>query len=136
MTPRDPYVEHVLSMDTVYEDSTLKSRAVTSKRAHVAAFALIVAAELVCAVLCLWSAVQLVRTREDATAFQHHKRLGVVGLSLGLLLWFFGFYVIGGEWFVSWQSNHWNSTIPGLQLSILILLILLFLTSPERATAG
>lgn len=129
-----PYIQHVLSMDTVFEESTLKSRAITSKRAQIAAFVSIIASELVCGVLCLWSAVQLVRAREDAGAFQRHKRLGVVGLTLGLLLWFFGFYVIGGEWFVSWQSEHWNSTIPGLQLSILILLILLFVTSPERAT--
>ena len=129
-----PYVQHVLSMDTVFEESTLKSRAIRSEPAHVAAFASIIAAELVCAVLCLWSAVQLFRTREDPIAFQRQKRFGVVGLTVGLLLWFFGFYVIGGEWFVSWQSERWNSTPPGLQLSVLILLILLFLTSAERET--
>ena len=131
-----PYVEHVLSMDTVQEETTLKWRAVHSKSLQHGAFALIIVAELVSGVLCLMSAVQLLRTRNDLKAFQRKKRLAVIGLSVGLTLFFFGFYVIGAEWFVSWQSERWNSTGPGIQMSVLILLVLLFLTSPERETAA
>jgi predicted small integral membrane protein len=34
------------------------------------------------------------------------KGLAVVAAGLGFLVWFFGFMVIGGEWFQMWQSSQ------------------------------
>lgn len=126
-----PYVVHVLSMDTVFENTTLRWRAITSPVAHRVAFGGIVATELTIGALSLWSAALLGRSVRDPDVFNERKRAGVLGLLLGLALWFFGFYAIGGEWFLSWQSTQWNSTGVGLQLTVLILVLLVFLTSRD-----
>ena len=125
------YVAHVLSMDTVFEHTTLRWRAVTSPFAHRIAFGSIIVAELAIATLSLWSATRLARSIRDPVDFNARKRAGVLGLLLGLALWFLGFYVIGGEWFVSWQSTTWSSTGVGLQLTLLVLVLLVFLTSHD-----
>jgi predicted small integral membrane protein len=64
------FVEHVMSMDTIFPFSTIKYRAITSPALHQAAYALIIAAEALIAVLCWIGAVLLVwRLRADAKAF-------------------------------------------------------------------
>jgi len=111
---RDPQsnlrlVEHLLSMDTVFPDTRLKSRAVASPVAHRIAFGLIVAVEGVTALLCLGGAAILARTLgAGAAEFHAAKTVAFAGLGLGFALWFGGFMVIGGQWFASWQSKQWS----------------------------
>ena len=50
---------------------------------------------------------------------------------MGLLLYGFGFIVVGGEWFAMWQSRDWNG-VPGASRFIeLIGLTLLIVMMPE-----
>ena len=100
------FVEHVLSMDTIYAFSKIKYRAITDPALHQAAYALIIATEAATAVI---GALALARRLSaDAAAFNRAKTLAVVGLTLGFLLWHVGFMSIGGEWFGMWQSQQWN----------------------------
>src|SRR5207247_8555668 len=46
------FVQHVLSMDTIFPFSTIKYRAITEPALHHAAYAVIIAAEAATAVLC------------------------------------------------------------------------------------
>ena len=55
------FVEHVMSMDTIFPFSTIKYRAITDPMLHHAAYALIIAAEAVIAVLCWIGVAMLVR---------------------------------------------------------------------------
>jgi len=48
------------------------------------------------------------RLRSDSVRFNHAKRFVIIGAALGFLVWFFGFMVVGGEWFSMWQSPMWN----------------------------
>jgi len=111
---RDPQsnlrlVGHLLSMDTVFPDTRLKSRAVASPLAHRIAFWLIVAVEGITALLCLGGAAILARTLgAGAAEFHAAKTVAFAGLGLGFALWFGGFMVIGGQWFASWQSKQWS----------------------------
>jgi predicted small integral membrane protein len=111
---RDPHsnlqlVQHVMSMDSVFPDSRLKSRAVASPLAHRIAFGLIVAAQGAVALLCLAGAAILARAYGvGAAEFHAAKGLAFAGLGLGFALWFGGFMVIGGQWFASWQSKQWS----------------------------
>jgi predicted small integral membrane protein len=111
---RDPgsnlrLVEHVLAMDSVFEDSRLKGRAITSPLAHRIAFWLIVATEFATAALCLVGAAFLLRLHgAGADEFHGAKGVAFAGLGLGFALWFGGFMVIGGQWFASWQSKQWS----------------------------
>src|SRR5262245_22931402 len=64
------FVQHVLSMDTVFPFSTIKNRAITSPALHHAAYAAIIAAEAAIAVLCWIGAARLARSmRGEADAF-------------------------------------------------------------------
>lgn len=111
---RDPQsnlrlVEHLLSMDSVFPDTRLKSRAIVSPLAHRIAFGLIVAVQGVTALLCLAGAAILVRALgSGAVEFHAAKSMAFAGLGLGFALWFGGFMVIGGQWFASWQSKQWS----------------------------
>jgi predicted small integral membrane protein len=111
---RDPQsnlrlVEHVLAMDSVFPDTRLRDRAITSPAAHRIAFWLIVAAELLTALLCLGGAAILLRMHgSGADVFHAAKGVAFAGLGLGFALWFGGFMVIGGQWFASWQSKQWS----------------------------
>lgn len=111
---RDPQsnlrlVEHLLSMDSVFPDTRLKSRAILAPRAHRIAFGLIVAVEGITAFLCLAGAAILAfALGAGAAEFHAAKAVAFAGLGLGFALWFGGFMVIGGQWFASWQSKQWS----------------------------
>ena len=103
------FVQHVMSMDTLFPTTTITYRAITDPALHRAAYALIIATEAATAVLCWIGALALARRlAADAAAFNRAKTLAVVGLTLGFLLWHVGFMSIGGEWFGMWQSQQWN----------------------------
>ena len=93
-----PFVRHVLSMDTIFPDSVLRSRAIDSETMWRAAYALIIATEVSTGfLLALGAVVLLSRLRASAKIFNRAKLWAVAGLTLGFCLWFFGFVVIGGR---------------------------------------
>jgi predicted small integral membrane protein len=127
------FVEHVLSMDSIFPFSTIKYRAITSPALHHAAYDLIIAVEAVIALLCWIGAVALVRQlRADAAAFNRAKTFAVLGLTLGFLLWQVGFMSIGGEWFGMWQSQQWNGVPSAFRFVVTIIAVLIFVAMPDQ----
>ena len=127
------FVEHVLSMDTIYPFSTIKYRAIASPALHQAAYAVIIAAEAATAVLCWIGAAQLARhIRADAGIFNRAKTFSVLGLTLGFLLWQVGFMSIGGEWFGMWQSQQWNGVPSAFRFLVTIIAVLIFVAMPDQ----
>jgi len=126
------FVQHVLSMDTVFPFSTIKYRAITSPAMHFAAYALIIVAEIAVAVLCWFGVYALVRhLRSEAARFNGAKLFAILGLTLGLLLWQVGFMSIGGEWFGMWQSKEWNGVPSAFRFVVVILGVLIFVAMPD-----
>jgi predicted small integral membrane protein len=126
------FVQHVLSMDTVFEFSTIKYRAITSPALHHAAYAVIIATEVAIALLCWIGAFALLRRLRAAAAdFNRAKTFAVIGLTLGFLLWQAGFMSIGGEWFGMWQSQQWNGVPSAFRFAIVILGVLIFVAMPD-----
>lgn len=126
------FVRHVLSMDTIFPDSALRSRAIDSETVWRVAYALIIATEAMTGVLlALGAAVLLVRLRAPAKTFNRAKLAAVAGLTLGFCLWFFGFIVVGGEYFAMWQSNTWNGVEGAFRFVTMILGGLIFLSLPD-----
>ncbi len=125
-------VSHVLLMDTVFPDSNITWRAVTTPWLHHLAYWLIIAAELAIAVLGFWGAVELWQARHDAAAFNMQKTKPIVALTLGVLLWFTGFVVIAGEWFLMWQSESWNAQQTAFYFAASFLLILILLAPEDQ----
>src|SRR5262249_17899407 len=76
------FVQHVLSMDSVFPNATITYRAITRPALHHAAYAIIIAAEALTAVLCWIGALALLRRlRKPAPAFNRAKAWAVVGLT-------------------------------------------------------
>jgi predicted small integral membrane protein len=131
------FVEHVLSMDTIFPSSTIKYRAITEPALHHAAYALIIATEIAVAVLCWGGAFILARNiRSDAQAFNRRKGVAIAGLLLGFLLWQVGFMAIGGEWFGMWMSAQWNGVPSAFRFVATIALVLIFVAMPDGALRG
>lgn len=107
------FVKHVLSMDSIFENSTVKYRSITNNTIHHIAYLFIITLEITMAYFFITSAIQIYLQRKKSTdQFNLAKKNAYIGVSLGILLWFIGFTVIGGEWFSMWQSNHWNGLAP------------------------
>ena len=130
------FVQHVLSMDTIFPNSEIGYRAITSPALHHLACALIIAAEILTAVLCWIGAVALLRSvRAEAATFHRAKTFALLGLVLGFLLWQVGFMTIGGEWFGMWQSSQWNGVASAFRFVMVIAAVLIFVAMPDGELA-
>lgn len=122
------FVQHVLSMDTVFPDNRLRYRAITDPSLQAASYWLIIAVEWLMGLTCLAGAWRLLRLRNDAAGFVAAKPLAAAGLVLVFLLYYLGFVVIGGEWFSMWQSSIWNGQTKGAMfagMAVAVLIVLL-----------
>ena len=126
------FVEHVLSMDTIYPFSTIKYRAVTNPALQHTAYIVIIITQVIIAVLCWIGAISLMRNiRADAGLFNRRKTFATLGLTLGFLLWQVGFMSIGGEWFGMWQSQQWNGVPSAFRFVIAISVVLILVSMPD-----
>jgi predicted small integral membrane protein len=127
------FVQHVLSMDTIYPFSTIGYRAITNPALHHLAYAVIIAVEVIIALLCWVGAILLARrVRSDAAVFNRAKTFGSVGLTVGFLLWQVGFISIGGEWFGMWQSQQWNGVPSAFRFVMTFVAVLIFVAMPDQ----
>ncbi len=126
------FVQHVLSMDTIFPNSTIRYRAITTPALHHAAYAIIMAGELLTAVLCWIGAARLAGAcRASSAMFNAAKPFAVAGLLTGLLTWQVGFITIGGEWFGMWMSQTWNGVPSAFRLVVIVLGTLIFVALPD-----
>lgn len=96
-------------MDTTFPGNTLVYRRVTSPGLWHAAYAVIIAGEGLTGVVLAIGAIAMSRClRLPVARFNRAKRFVIIGTTLGFLVWFFGFMVVGGEWFSMWESAKWN----------------------------
>lgn len=133
------FVEHVMKMDTVFPNSRLLYRSIQQPWVYHTAYIFLIALELIIALLCIHGSRQMfIKRREPAAVFFEAKHRAVMGLGLGILLWFTGFEVIGGEWFAMWQSNTWNGLDSANRIILfkMLTLILLYLKEPEYKTTN
>ncbi len=123
------FVRHVLSMDTTFPGNKLMWRAITSEWVHHLAYAAIIAAELATGVLCVSGSWRLFQARGAAAQqFNASKDVAIAGLAAGFALYFFGFLVVGGEWFQMWQSQTWNGQEAAFRFAACLGLMLIFVS--------
>ena len=126
------FVQHVLSMDTIFPHSDLRWRSISNPALWRIAYAAIIAGEALTALLFAVAAIRLFAARSaSAAAFQSAKNWAIAGASLGFLIWFLGFMVVGGEWFSMWQSAQWNGQEPAFRFYVTMLLVLLWVMTPD-----
>ncbi|PPD45402.1 MAG: hypothetical protein CTY15_04865 [Methylocystis sp.] len=124
-------VQHILSMDMV-PPSALKWRAVTSPVLHHLCYLFIIASEFVSAGLTLFGAWLLWKARAaPAATFNGAKDVAIAGLTVGFLLYFFGFMAVGGEWFQMWRAGVYNMQEPAFRFIGSVGIALLFVGMPD-----
>ena len=126
------FVRHVLSMDSTFPGNALLWRALTLPWSWHAAYLLIIAGELVTGVLFAVAGLRMLRARTAPPAtFADAKGLVHYGALAGFLVWFFGFTVVGGEWFAMWQSHQWNGQEPAFRFFITMLAVAIYVQQPD-----
>jgi predicted small integral membrane protein len=69
--------------------------------------------------------------RANGARFDRAKRSVAGGAMLGFLVWFFGFMVVGGEWFSMWQSPKRNGQEAAFRFYLTVLAVLIFVNQPD-----
>ncbi|MDJ0924188.1 MAG: DUF2165 domain-containing protein [Acidimicrobiia bacterium] len=114
------FVQHVMSMDTTFQDKRLMWRAINSPALHWVAYVTLVLSEIAVTVLgtigTYYLAINLNSTGE---AWESAKLFGYLTFFAALTIWFFIFQVIGAEWFESWQSEKWNGIRDSIRINLI-----------------
>jgi predicted small integral membrane protein len=127
------FVHHVLAMDTTFPGNGELWRAINSVPVYHAFYASIILWEAAACVLILAGAWRLYRTRsESAAAFNRAKNLAIAGLTLNLLQWLVAFTIVGGEWFLMWQSKSWNGEEAAGRMFTMVGITLLFVNTRDE----
>ncbi|WP_263354268.1 DUF2165 family protein [Acidicapsa acidisoli] len=127
------FVRHVLMMDTTFPGNKGMWRALNAPFWHLSFYLSVIAWEAVTAILCWWGAMALLRrVRGSAAEFHAAKRIPVIALTLGLLMWMVAFLTVGAEWFLMWQSRLWNGQEEAFRMFVVIAIVLLLILQPER----
>lgn len=130
------FVRHVLSMDTTFSGNRGMWRAMTSPLIHHTFYALIIVWELVAGVMLAVAAGRMWTARAQSTdAWRKASSLAVAGLTVSLLQWLIAFIIVGGEWFLMWQSTTWNGQTAAARMFIVFALILIFLNQRDDEIA-
>ena len=124
------FVKHVLSMDTTFEGNKLTNRAIESSYLHHTAYAVIIFLEAAIGLINVVAAGLMTAAiyARDSVRFTRAKGVAIVGLTIGFILWFGGFMIVGAEWFLMWQSQSWNGQTAAFRFSSVILGSLIFLS--------
>ncbi len=126
------FLRHVLSMDTTFPGNGLLYRRITSPLLWQTAYAAIIVGEGLTGVVLAIAAFSMGgRLRSGAARFKRAKRFAFIGATLGFLVWFFGFMVVGGEWFSMWQSAKWNGQQSAFRFYVTILAVMIFVNQPD-----
>jgi predicted small integral membrane protein len=104
------YVAHVLSMDTTENNERISYRAITSPLFHHRIYWLIITLEVTYTVYCLMGTYQLFRNvYASAKKFHEAKKSSIIGLLIGLFIYYVCLQVVGVEWFNMDKSQTWNA---------------------------
>lgn len=126
------FVRHVLSMDTTFEGNAAMYRAIDAPALWTAGYWLIIASEALTCVLFAVAGWRMLRARAQAAAiFNAAKSVFHLAAAAAFLLWFVGFMVVGGEWFLMWQSETWNGQEAAFRFYMTILAVLIYVNQPD-----
>lgn len=126
------FVKHVLSMDTTFPNNALMYRAITNENLWHFSYWLIIAGEGVTCLFFLMGSLALWHARNGtAKVFHHAKKWIHVGAATTMLIWFFGFMVIGGEWFLMWQSREWTGQEAAFRFYMSMLGVLIYINQAD-----
>jgi len=127
------FVRHVLMMDSTFPGNKGMWRAMYSPAIHLTFYFSIIAWEITTMVLNWWGAFKLLRAmRKPAKEFNAAKRIAVMALGLGMLMWLVAFLTVGAEWFLMWQSHSWNGQDAAFRMFVVVGVVMLIVLQVDR----
>ncbi len=126
------FVEHVFKMDTTFPDSHVHYRSIDNEFIYHLGYILIILSEGIMGWFCLSGSIAMYRQLKNAAGFHQSKSKAVIGIMIGIAVWFFGFEVIGGEWFAMWQSSTWNGLASAERIVSFLVLSMILLQMKEE----
>jgi predicted small integral membrane protein len=122
------FVEHVMKMDTIFPSSHIRNRSINSSIVYHVGYCFIILMEAAMCFCCLKGTLKLfMNVKNDAASFHASKNWAVAGITIGIVIWFLGFEVVGGEWFAMWQSTTWNGLAAAERILSFLMLTLILL---------
>lgn len=116
------FVKHVLSMDTVFESNATKWKAITNPFVHHLVYWVLILAEGIFAAVAMLGVLKMFQNlKASGKAFASSKVFAYYAVFLALCIWFFGFVIVGSEWFGMWQSESWNGKETAMNISLVML---------------
>ncbi|AUH50799.1 hypothetical protein CXB49_08270 [Chromobacterium sp. ATCC 53434] len=129
------FVRHVLAMDTMepwFQGAALKQRAVHDPLWQRAGYFAIVTGEMVFGLLCTAGGVGMLLSAAGNGCLRWSKSVFNLGAMLAILVWYFGFAVVGGEYFAMW-ANQWNGQMKAYAFISFIVISLIYIRQQEQA---
>jgi len=127
------FVRHVLMMDTTFPGNKGMWRALREPIWHLSFYFSIIAWEIATMILSWWGAIELLRNlHKPAASFNAAKRIPIIALTLGMLMWLVAFLSVGAEWFLMWQSHGWNGQDAAFRMFVVVGVVLLVTLQPDR----
>ncbi len=123
-----PFVQGVLSGDGVPPDSGFEWRFLDATWFRAASYVGIMATEAITGILLLLGGVLGIRSARAHSQWAYAQRWTYVGGVTGLLVFLFGFIVVGGNWFIMYLKWKWNGLEPAFQNSVISLSMLTLVT--------
>lgn len=126
------FVKSVLSMDSMEPffsgSPAMTSRAISNTTLHLIGYWVIIIGELITGLVCLFASLYMFASI-NKSRFVNGQVIYLVGATLAILIWYFGFAVIGGEYFSMW-ANKMNGQSKAYTFATFILITALFVYMP------
>ncbi len=85
----------------------------------------VVAAECITCILLIIASVKGLRASSTAALWGHAQKWSIAGGIVGLALFFFGFMVVGGNWFIMYLNSKWNALEPAFWSAVMTMFMVL-----------
>lgn len=120
-----PFVKGVLSGDGVPADSGFEWRFIDATWFQAISYIAVMTLETITGILLLIAGILGLRASASSERWNHAQKLTFVGGFLGLAVFFFGFMVVGGNWFIMYLNSKWNGLEPAFQNSVMTITMLI-----------
>ena len=140
-----PFVKGVISGEGVPADSGFEWRFVDATWFQVLCYVGVIAAECVTCTLLIIAGVKGLRASSAGPRWGQAQKWTIAGGTVGLALFFFGFMVVGGNWFIMYLNSEWNALEPAFWSAVMTMFMVLLvigvmiggqLARDEEMTAG
>ena len=123
-----PFVQGVLSGDGVPADSGFEWRFIDATWFQALSYILIISGEALTGLTLLIGGILGLRRSGSCPRWGNTQKWTYAGGTLGLVVFFFGFMTVGGNWFIMYLNSKWNGLEPAFQNSVMTGIMLMMVT--------